>query len=125
MGETLSITAADGHNFKGYLAVPEDSRGPSVLILQEVFDVNRHIRAVCDRFAEEDYFALAPKARKNSSTKSCRPTNGYRDGNGRVTQVSLGVETVTSNRRQFLAPAAADQRRGEYDHGWSARDAAS
>jgi len=33
MGETLSITAADGHNFKGYLAVPEDSRGPSVLIL--------------------------------------------------------------------------------------------
>jgi carboxymethylenebutenolidase len=60
MGETLSITAADGHRFKGYLAVPEDSRGPSVLILQEIFGVNRHIRGVCDRFAEEGYFALAP-----------------------------------------------------------------
>ena len=60
MGETLSITAADGHSFNGYFAAPDDRRGPSVLILQEIFGVNRHIRAVCDRFAEEGYFALAP-----------------------------------------------------------------
>ncbi len=60
MGETLSLAAADGQRFNAYLAKPESGSGPGVLVLQEIFGVNSHIRAVCDRYAEEGYFALAP-----------------------------------------------------------------
>lgn len=59
-GTTISITADDGGRFNAYLARPASGGGPALLVLQEIFGVNRHIRDVCDRYAEEGYIALAP-----------------------------------------------------------------
>jgi carboxymethylenebutenolidase len=63
-----TIQRPDGSEFGGYLARPYDpadgaantpARG-AVVVLQEIFGVNAHIRAVADRFAEAGYLALAP-----------------------------------------------------------------
>jgi carboxymethylenebutenolidase len=44
----------------GYFASPAGEQGPAVIVLQEWWGLEEHIRSVCDRFAEEGFFALAP-----------------------------------------------------------------
>jgi len=60
MSKTIAIKSHDGGTFSGYLAVPASGSGPGLVVLQEIFGVNGHIRAVADRWAEEGYVALAP-----------------------------------------------------------------
>ncbi len=59
-GQYLSVTAADGGKFQAYVAKPAQGSGPGLLVIQEIFGVNQHIRDVCDRYAEEGYVAMAP-----------------------------------------------------------------
>ena len=59
-GKMISIKASDEGSFGGYLATPESGSGPGLVLLQEIFGVNRHIREVADLFAEEGYVVLAP-----------------------------------------------------------------
>ncbi len=47
-------------SFQGYLALPKSGKGPAVIIIQEIFGVNSHIRAVADQYAQDGYVALAP-----------------------------------------------------------------
>ena len=47
-------------SFQGYLALPKTGTGPAVIILQEIFGVNAHIRSVADQYAADGYVALAP-----------------------------------------------------------------
>ena len=58
--KTVSVTAADGGVFNAYLALPEGGRGPALVLLQEIFGVNRHLRELADRYAEEGYVTIAP-----------------------------------------------------------------
>jgi carboxymethylenebutenolidase len=58
--KTVSITAADGGVFNAYLALPEGGPGPALVLLQEIFGVNRHLRELADRYAEEGYVTIAP-----------------------------------------------------------------
>jgi len=51
--------AANGGTATGYLAEPEDT-GPGLIVLQEWWGVDDHIRDVCNRFAAEGFLALAP-----------------------------------------------------------------
>jgi carboxymethylenebutenolidase len=60
MGETVRVAAKDGHTFSAYKAQPAKTAKGSVVVIQEVFGVNAHIRSVCDRFAEAGYQTLAP-----------------------------------------------------------------
>jgi len=60
MGEFNTLMARDGHEFRAYLAAaPGRARG-AVVVLQEIFGVNAHIRGVTDSFAAEGYLAIAP-----------------------------------------------------------------
>jgi carboxymethylenebutenolidase len=52
----------------GYLAVPEAGRGPATIVLQEWWGLDEHIRSVCDRFAAEGFFALAPDLFRGETT---------------------------------------------------------
>jgi len=56
----ISIAAADGGTFNGYLATPESGSGPGLILLHEIFGVNQHIRDLADQYAEEGYVVLAP-----------------------------------------------------------------
>lgn len=51
--------AANGDRATGYLAEPAEP-GPGVVVMQEWWGVDEHIRDVCDRFAGEGFVALAP-----------------------------------------------------------------
>ena len=56
----LAIKTQDGATFNAYMAIPPSGSGPGLLLLQEIFGVNTHIRAVADRWAEEGYVVVAP-----------------------------------------------------------------
>ena len=60
MGNWIKLTASDKHQFDGYLAMPSGKPRGGLVVIQEIFGVNRHMRAVTDRFATEGYAALAP-----------------------------------------------------------------
>jgi carboxymethylenebutenolidase len=60
MGEFTTIMARDGHEFQAYLAAPTGKPRGAVVVLQEIFGVNSHIRSLTDGFAAEGYTAIAP-----------------------------------------------------------------
>lgn len=59
-GTTVKITAADGGVFEAYLALPDAASGPGLILVQEIFGVNRHMREIADLYAEEGYVVIAP-----------------------------------------------------------------
>ncbi len=60
MGTHLTLTASDGFELGAYRADPPDRPRGALVVIQEIFGVNHHIRGVCDRFAALGYVALAP-----------------------------------------------------------------
>jgi carboxymethylenebutenolidase len=52
----------------GYLAVPPGEQGLATIVLQEWWGLDEHIRSVCDRFAAEGFFALAPDLFRGETT---------------------------------------------------------
>lgn len=60
MGKHFTLTAADQHQLGAYRADPSGTAKGGVVVIQEIFGVNHHIRAVCDRLAKEGYVAVAP-----------------------------------------------------------------
>ncbi|MFZ2387889.1 MAG: dienelactone hydrolase family protein [Polaromonas sp.] len=60
MGQFVNLKAADGFSLPAYVAQPEGKPRGAVVVLQEIFGVNSHIRSVADRFAGEGYLAVAP-----------------------------------------------------------------
>jgi carboxymethylenebutenolidase len=56
----LTIRAADGGGFSGYLATPKSGKGPGILVIQEIFGVNKVMRDIADGFAAQGYAALCP-----------------------------------------------------------------
>ena len=57
---TLTVTAADGIAVSAYLVEPDGPARGGLVVVQEVFGVNHHIRAVCDGYAGHGYATLAP-----------------------------------------------------------------
>ncbi len=60
MGKHFTLTAADKHQLGAYRADPSGAAKGGVVVIQEIFGVNHHIRAVCDRLAQEGFVAVAP-----------------------------------------------------------------
>jgi len=60
MGKNITLTAADGQKLGAYRADPAGVAKGGVVVIQEIFGVNHHIRSVCDRVAAAGYAAVAP-----------------------------------------------------------------
>ncbi|WP_454622125.1 dienelactone hydrolase family protein [Bradyrhizobium cenepequi] len=60
MGQDITLTASDGFKLGGYRADPGGAPKGAIVVIQEIFGVNHHIRSVCDRLAQEGYVAIAP-----------------------------------------------------------------
>ena len=60
MGSKITLTASDGFKLGGYRAEPQGKAKGGMVVIQEIFGVNHHIRAVCDRVAALGYVATAP-----------------------------------------------------------------
>jgi carboxymethylenebutenolidase len=59
MGHTIDLKSADGHTLSAYVAGPE-SATKGLVVVQEIFGVNHHMREMADRFAKEGYAVIAP-----------------------------------------------------------------
>ncbi len=60
MGLHAELTASDGHQLSAYLAEPARRPRGGIVVIQEIFGVTRHIRAVADQYAAAGYLAIAP-----------------------------------------------------------------
>jgi len=60
VGQDIKLTASDGFKLGGYRADPAGTPKAAIVVIQEIFGVNHHIRSVCDRLAAEGYVAIAP-----------------------------------------------------------------
>ncbi len=60
MSEHLKLEASDGHELDAYVAHPEGEPIAGLVVVQEIFGVNRHIRSVADGYAKEGFLTVAP-----------------------------------------------------------------
>jgi carboxymethylenebutenolidase len=59
-GSMIDIKTDAGSGYTGYLSKPEKAKGPGILLIQEIFGVNSHIKEVADLYAAAGYVVLAP-----------------------------------------------------------------
>lgn len=59
-GNMIDIKSEAGSGYTGYLSKPESAKGPGILLIQEIFGVNSHIKEVADLYAAAGYVVLAP-----------------------------------------------------------------
>jgi carboxymethylenebutenolidase len=60
MGENITLTCADGVKISAYVAKPAGTPKGGMVVIQEIFGVNHHIRAVTDFYASQGYLAVSP-----------------------------------------------------------------
>jgi carboxymethylenebutenolidase len=60
MGEFTTLMARDGHEFQAWLCAPQGPPRGAVIIVQEIFGVNGHIRSVADEYARQGFLTIAP-----------------------------------------------------------------
>jgi hypothetical protein len=95
MGSFTTLAAADGFTFPAYVAQPAGTPRGAVVVVQEIFGVNSHIRAVADGYAAAGYLAVAPAtfARVKADVEL-----GY-------TEADMGEGLWLQDRRRGAAPA--------------------
>jgi carboxymethylenebutenolidase len=60
MSEIVKLTASDGHQLDAYVARPSGNPIAGLVVVQEIFGVNQHIRSVADGYAHDGFLAVAP-----------------------------------------------------------------
>src|SRR6202044_313448 len=60
MSKVVKLKAGDGHELDAYVAQPEGKPRGGLVVVQEIFGVNEHIRSMADRFAREGFYSVAP-----------------------------------------------------------------
>jgi carboxymethylenebutenolidase len=80
VGKKIQLKASDGHTLDAYVAEPSGKPRGAVIVIQEIFGVNSHIRSVADGYAADGYLAIAPamfdRAQKNYETGYTQPEIG-------------------------------------------------
>jgi len=106
MGETLTLTAEDGHKFAAYKATPSGAPRGALVVVQEIFGVNQHIRKVADGFAADGWVAVAPALFD-------RVERGYETGyaqadieRGRMVRGKLQIEDAVKDVRAAVRELA-------------------
>ena len=60
MGEWVKVTAQDGHELGAYVARPQGEAIGALVLIQEIYGINAHIRSVCDGYAKDGFVVVAP-----------------------------------------------------------------
>ncbi|MDX1918448.1 MAG: dienelactone hydrolase family protein [Candidatus Caenarcaniphilales bacterium] len=60
MSEFHTLKSKDGHQFEVYITSPEEKTNRAIILIQEIFGVNSHIRSVADKYAHEGFLVYAP-----------------------------------------------------------------
>ena len=97
----ITVTASDGGTFNAYLSKPEKTPAPAVIILQEVYGVNRFIKRISDYWASQGFLVASPDVywRMEPGIVLDPETEGHRDKArawGQKLDVDKAVEDITS-----------------------------
>src|SRR5215217_6908374 len=92
-GQTIQLTAQDGHAFDAYEVRPDAAKA-AIVVIQEIFGVNAHIRSVVDTYAGIGFHAIAPAVfdRAERGVELDYDQEGIATGRGYVGQI--GFEPV-------------------------------
>jgi carboxymethylenebutenolidase len=118
MGQFTTIMARDGHEFQSYLAAPPARPRGALVVLQEIFGVNAHIRKVVDDFAAEGYTVIAPSLfdRVRRGIQLGYTPEGMQEGRGYVQQ--LAPEATMRDIAAALAVVKHSGRAGTVGYCW-------
>jgi carboxymethylenebutenolidase len=91
-GQWIDIAAQDGGSFGGYLALPPTGKGPAILLIQEIFGINRHIRGVAEQYATDGFVVLAPDLfwRAEPRVELAYDESGFKAGYGLMQKMDFG-----------------------------------
>jgi carboxymethylenebutenolidase len=109
MAETITLTAEDGHKLAAYRAAPKGTPRAGLVVVQEIFGVNSHIKRVCDGFAADGYVALAPAIFdrvERDFAIGYKPEDIER---GRAVRGKLAVEDAVKDVRAAVKALAAER----------------
>ncbi len=96
MGRSIALIAADGHHLAAYQAMPTGLPRGAVVVIQEIFGVNDHIRKVADGLATDGYSVIAPAL-------FARIRAGIEIGYSRAkTQEGFGYKTASRTDKALL-----------------------
>jgi len=77
MGSWIELQAEDGHKLAAYKAEPSGKPRGGIVVIQEIFGVNSHIKSVADGYAADGYLVIAPamfdRAQRNYDTGYSQP----------------------------------------------------
>jgi carboxymethylenebutenolidase len=101
VGKKVELKAADGHTFGAYVAEPQGTPRGAIVVVQEIFGVNSHIRSVADGYAADGYLAVAPalfdRAQRNYESGYTQPE----------IQAGIGLKGKVSNEKALADVQAA------------------
>ena len=98
MGSNTELNTDDGHTLSAYKAMPSGNAKGGVVVIQEIFGVNQHIRNLVDEFAKNGYVAIAP-ALFDRKERGLDLGYGQDDfGKGRDTRGSLDDDGIQNER---------------------------
>ncbi|MET0507620.1 MAG: dienelactone hydrolase family protein [Burkholderiaceae bacterium] len=103
---SIELTAADGHRLAAWKAAPQGTPKGAIVVVQEIFGINSHIRAVADGFASDGYLAIAPaffdRVERGYETgytpediAAGRERIGKLDWNNTLADLAAGIEAAT------------------------------
>lgn len=105
MGQKITLKAKDGHTLDAYKAAPSGKAKGGLVVIQEIFGVNNHMRTLCDSFAKDGYLCVAPalydRAKKGVDL-------GYTDADvaaGRDIRMKLNDEQILADVQAAIEEA--------------------
>jgi carboxymethylenebutenolidase len=118
MGQTTDLTASDGHRLQAYEARPQGKARGGIVVVQEIFGVNGHIRRVADGYANDGYRVIAP-----ALFDRVRPgiELGYTDADiakGRAIREQVGFEQALADVTAALAALRETGKVGVVGYCW-------
>jgi len=118
MGTTIELTASDGHRLAAYRADPAGKPRGGLVVIQEIFGVNSHIRSVADGYAADGYLAIAPALFD-------RVERGFEVGysppeieRGRAVRAKVSLEDALKDAATAIKAAAATGKVGIVGYCW-------
>jgi carboxymethylenebutenolidase len=112
--QTITLSVADGTSMNAFVAAPEGTaKVPGILVFQEIFGVNAHIRDVTERFARLGYMAIAPELFHRTAPgfegsyadlPACMPHMQVMTPDGNIADARAAFEWLQENPR--VAPNA-------------------
>jgi len=118
MSRTIELAASDGHRLQAYVAEPSAAPRGAIVVVQEIFGVNSHIRSVTDGYAADGYLAIAPalfdRVERNVDL-GYTPADGQR---GRALKAAAGNDTALLDIGAAIAHAGRAGKVGIVGYCW-------